>query len=152
MDARLPLALLLTLLLVAEGAAAQVYKWVDADGTVTYGDRPPTGARKLQPLDEANTRLSIVPGMSREEIERERERGLRQRLQEAEQEIADLRARPNTVVVQPNYEDFPLYATYPYYPRRVARERPLVPPHKSQLPVVPPPQRGGPVKRTTPYP
>jgi hypothetical protein len=155
MDVRACLALSLTLLLTAQGALAQVYKWVDADGKVTYGDRPPAGARKVQPLDETNTRLSIVPGMSREEIDRERERGLRQRLQSAEQEIADLRARPpEQVVVQPNYDDFPLYATYPDYPRRAIRdrnrdrERPLVPshhipPNKPNVPVVPPPLHGG---------
>lgn len=46
------LALLLVCLLVAGPASAgKVYRWVDAQGRVHYGDRPAPGARDLQQLD-----------------------------------------------------------------------------------------------------
>lgn len=35
--------LLMALLLAAAGASAQQYKWVDRNGRVQYGDRPPPG-------------------------------------------------------------------------------------------------------------
>ena len=35
--------LLMALLLAAAGASAQQYKWVDRNGVVHYGDRPPDG-------------------------------------------------------------------------------------------------------------
>jgi hypothetical protein len=35
----------LALLLAAGGAYAQMYRWVDADGKVRYGDTPPPGAK-----------------------------------------------------------------------------------------------------------
>ena len=35
----------LALLLAAGTAAAQMYRWVDADGKVRYGDTPPPGAK-----------------------------------------------------------------------------------------------------------
>lgn len=44
------LSLLLAAMLLAGGALAQAYKWVDKDGRVRYGDRPPPGvnAKALQ--------------------------------------------------------------------------------------------------------
>lgn len=35
----------LALLLAAGSASAQMYRWVDADGKVRYGDTPPAGAK-----------------------------------------------------------------------------------------------------------
>ena len=157
---RLPSALLVPATLVAlaapaPSAGADVFKWVDANGVVTYGDRPPANASKLKPLDEASSRLSVVPGMPREEIERERERGLRRQLDQAHLEIDALKSRPpaTTVQVTPPPEDYPYwggyavgYPGYPGYPmnrRGVHKDR--WPPYATHLPV-----RNGPVKRAPP--
>lgn len=40
-------------LLVALPAAAQPYRWVDADGRVQYSDRPPAGNTKAAPVKNA---------------------------------------------------------------------------------------------------
>ena len=40
-------ALLLSLLLLPALAAAQIYRWTDADGRVHYGQRPPAGAEQV---------------------------------------------------------------------------------------------------------
>jgi hypothetical protein len=40
-------------LLVCSLPAVAQYKWVSPDGTVSYGDRPPVGARKLAPTGAA---------------------------------------------------------------------------------------------------
>ena len=151
-----PAGLGIALAALAMPAAGEVFKWVDANGVVTYGDRPPPNASKLKPLDEANSRLSVVPGMPREEIERERERGLRQQLEKAQLEIDALKSRPATTTIQTVAppEDYPGYwggyaVGYPGYPgyplnrRNHGKDR--WPPHTSQLPV-----RNGPVKRTPP--
>lgn len=47
---------LLMLLSVAVAANAAVYRWIDADGTVTYSDRPQPGSErlKLTPLQTYN--------------------------------------------------------------------------------------------------
>jgi hypothetical protein len=157
---RLRSALLVPATLVAlaappPSAATDVFKWVDANGVVTYGDRPPANASKLKPLDESSSRLSVFPGMPREEIERERERGLRRQLEQAQLEIDTLKSRPpvTTVQVIPPPEDYPYwggyavgYPGYPGYPmnrRGYGKDR--WPPHTSQLPV-----RNGPGKRSPP--
>ena len=44
MKAKLPL--LLSSLLIAASAQAQMYKWVDANGRVTYSDQPPPASAK----------------------------------------------------------------------------------------------------------
>jgi hypothetical protein len=43
-------AVLAVLCAVAPAASAQLYKWVDANGVVNYGDLPPDGV-KLQPIN-----------------------------------------------------------------------------------------------------
>lgn len=149
----LPISLGIALAALAAPAAGEVFKWVDTNGVVTYGDRPPPTASKVRPLDEANARLSIVPGMPREEIERERERGLRRQLEQAQLEIDALKARPTTTTIQmaPPNDDYPVYwggyaVGYPGYPnhrRGFGKDR--WPPHATQVPV-----RNGPAKRTPP--
>jgi hypothetical protein len=49
------------LLAVCAVARADVYKWVDARGVTTYGNKPPPGARGLTRLGPADDRLSIIP-------------------------------------------------------------------------------------------
>lgn len=47
--------LLLLCLLYASAGHAEVYKWVDADGSVHYGDSPPSGTAKRVELPELST-------------------------------------------------------------------------------------------------
>ena len=48
--------------LVACGAhASEIYKWVDEDGRVHYGDRPPEGEGKAIELDSSATGVDLAP-------------------------------------------------------------------------------------------
>ena len=55
-------------LAVPAAAHAEVYKWVDEKGGVTYGNVPPPNAKKITQLDENSGRVSTVPGLSPEEL------------------------------------------------------------------------------------
>ncbi|MEW5880965.1 MAG: DUF4124 domain-containing protein [Pseudomonadota bacterium] len=83
------------------GVCAQPYKWVDERGVVNYGDAPPANANGVRQLDAANVPLSIVPGLAREVIERERERALEARVAELRREVEELRARASAPVIVP---------------------------------------------------
>ncbi len=73
-------------------AMSQIYKWVEADGSVHYGDTAPRSKNARVMGNDAGT-VSVVPGMSNEEKERLREREDQLRLQRLEREVAELRAR-----------------------------------------------------------
>jgi len=79
-------------LAAASDGWAQLYKWVDEKGVVNYGDKPPAG-KNAQAVSEKSGSLTVVPGMSRDELDRQRERETQQRLQQLEREVTDLRAR-----------------------------------------------------------
>jgi Domain of unknown function (DUF4124) len=53
-----PVALALAMLLAAVAAHARVYPWIDEQGKVLYGERPPAGA-KARPVED---RLSRTGG------------------------------------------------------------------------------------------
>jgi hypothetical protein len=89
----LPWLLLPALLAMSAASPAQVYKWVDDKGVVNYGDKPPARGKPAQPLAENGGSVSVVPGIPREELERQRERDTQQRLRELEREVDALRAR-----------------------------------------------------------
>ena len=55
-------------------ALAQLYKWVDADGTINYGDAPPKGAKDVRVLGKDAGNLTVVPGIPAEQRDRLRER------------------------------------------------------------------------------
>ena len=84
-------------------AHADVYKWVDEKGGVTYGTVPPPNAKKVTQLDEGNGRVSTVPGPSAEELARQRQLALELRLQRLEQELYDQRMRAAMAASQPYY-------------------------------------------------
>ena len=75
------LLLLLGSLAVTPTANAGIYKWVDDDGNVHYGDSPPTGGSSQE--------IQVAPGPSDEAIQEAHDR-LR-RLQEYEKEMAGSR-------------------------------------------------------------
>jgi hypothetical protein len=78
---------------VPSTALSQLYKWIDADGTVNYGDLPPKGAKNVRLVGKDSGNLSVVPGIPQEERDRLRQREEQQRLQRLEREVEDLRAR-----------------------------------------------------------
>jgi Domain of unknown function (DUF4124) len=73
-------------------AMSEIYKWVEADGSVHYGDTPPRTKNARLVGKESGT-LSVVPGISKEEKDRLREREDQLRLQRLEREVEELRAR-----------------------------------------------------------
>ena len=82
-----------TLIVVPGSAASEIYKWVEADGSVHYGNTPPARAKNARLVGMDSGTVSVVPGMSKEEKERFREREDQLRLQRLEREIEELRAR-----------------------------------------------------------
>ena len=86
--------LLPAMLLVAPAAAmSEIYKWVEADGSVQYSNTPPARTKNARPLENMSGTVSVVPGMSKEEKERYREREDQLRMQRLEREVEELRAR-----------------------------------------------------------
>lgn len=87
-------ALIVATLVVAPRAAmSEIYKWVEADGSVHYGNTPPARTKNVRLVGMDSGTVSVVPGMSNEERERLREREDLLRLQRLEGEVAELRAR-----------------------------------------------------------
>lgn len=78
-----PLFLVAIMLLALSGAsAAQVYKWVDEDGGVHYGERPPADT-SAQSIDPGNTQAS-PEALKRLENQQRRAEQLRLQREEAE--------------------------------------------------------------------
>ena len=114
---KLAMSWIVSMALAATPALAQVYKWVDENGMVNYGDKPPPRSTGARPLGEASGNLSVVPGMPKEELDRLRERDEQRRLERLEREVEELRAREQTrayPVPEPVYSEVyvPLYGGY----------------------------------------
>ncbi len=62
-------------------ASAELYKWIDETGAVTYGDAPPPQAKSLRVLEKNAGSVSIVPGIAPERLERMRETASELRLE-----------------------------------------------------------------------
>ena len=82
-----------TLTLAPGAAISEIYKWVEADGSVHYGNAPPARTKNARPVGKDSGTVSVVPGMSKEERDRLREREDQLRLQRLEREVEELRAR-----------------------------------------------------------
>ena len=82
-----------TLAVAPASVAAEIYKWVEPDGTVHYGNTPPARTKNVRRVGMESGTVSVVPGMSKEEKDRLREREDQLRLQRLEQEVEELRAR-----------------------------------------------------------
>ena len=74
-------------------ARSEIYKWVEADGSVHYSDTAPARSKNARPVGKDSGTVSVVPGMSKEEKDRLREREDQLRLQRLEREVEELRAR-----------------------------------------------------------
>jgi hypothetical protein len=85
--------------------AAATYRWIGADGAVNYGDAPPAGARGLRVIDEGSARVSTIPAAPRDQVQRETQSALEQRIERLERELADLRQVPvqPAVVLHPGW-------------------------------------------------
>jgi len=80
-----PLIVLLAALAFTGAAAAQQYKWVDADGRIRYGDTPPPGVKATplkpppaapQPPAAASKEKALTPEAAFQKRQREREEEL----------------------------------------------------------------------------
>jgi len=123
-------------------AGATLYKWVDEQGVVNYGDTPPAGATKTTQLDEATSSLSVFPGLSKEELAQLNARAEKARADRLERELAELRARP-AAPPAPVYDAQQLAYAPAYFPLVVTRR---IPPRQVHLPV-----HGAPVQKTPPF-
>jgi hypothetical protein len=97
-------------------AGAEVYKWVDERGVVNYGDTPPQKSRGVMALDLQSGVETVIPGITREELERLRERDSERRLRQLEAEVEELRARDAArsaasaaSASEPRYSSYPVY-------------------------------------------
>ena len=90
-------ALVTMMLVIAPVTAmAEIYKWIEPDGSVHYGNTPPARTKNVRVVGMDSGTLSVVPGMSKEEKDRLREREDQLRLQRLEREVEELRAREQT--------------------------------------------------------
>jgi hypothetical protein len=89
-----PLTLLAALgsaLLIAGGAHAQVYKWVDDKGVVNYSSSPPPKGKSAVKLDEEKGRVTTIPAPVRNDGSSAGDPALRQRVEQLEREAATQR-------------------------------------------------------------
>jgi len=91
---RVPLlAALVSAVMVAGVAHAQVYKWVDDKGTVNYSSSPPLKGKGIIKLDEDNGRVTTipVPEVRRDDPAAAADPALRRRVEQLEREAATQR-------------------------------------------------------------
>lgn len=128
----------------AQAAGAQLYRWVDERGVVNYGDTPPANARQVTPLNPDKSGVSVVPGLSREDLERAQQSAERARIERLEREVRSLREDAASRPPPPPAPAPSTESVYvPYYYDGWARPRPHPPgtrpkPPKPQ-PIEPPP-------------
>jgi len=104
----------LALISVAPCASAQLYKWVDADGVINYGDWPPPGV-KIQSVTHGT--VSVVSGGPKTQSSETRARSEERRNQ---RNAPDANAAPTQVAMDDvQYPD--AYAADYGYPARRAR-------------------------------
>lgn len=123
-------ALLVPLLLIVPSwTAAQVYKWVDENGVVNYGDKPPARTKSAKPLAENGGSVSVVPGIPKDEMDQMRQRDMQRRVQQLENEVDELRARARDAAVPypvPTDVYVPAYAYGYDYGYGYGRRRPPI--------------------------
>ena len=129
----------------ASAAPSQVYKWVDADGSVHYGNSAPR-SKNARAIGSGAGTVSVIPGLSKEEKERLRAREEELRQQRLQREVVELRAReqaradaPPEVVYVETYVPVVGYGPLPRRHPRDAKSRP------DPIAKVRPPQRTPPI-------
>ncbi|MCX7892451.1 MAG: DUF4124 domain-containing protein [Burkholderiales bacterium] len=98
------LALAIVIAAAPAGPAAAdttVYRWIDTNGVVNYGNRPPSGVANVRRLDEDASRVSTVSAPSAEERARQREFLLEARIARLERELREPPPAPVMVVTAP---------------------------------------------------
>jgi len=101
---RLRRLLLLPVLTAAASALptlvdAAVYRWVDANGVVNYGNQRPAAQTGVTQLDAMASRVSIVPSPTADELARQRVFLLERRVERLEAELASARTPTTSVVM-----------------------------------------------------
>lgn len=91
-------ALTFALLSAPIAATAQLYKWVDSGGVVNYGDSPPADAKNVRPVTQGT--LSVVSGVSKQQMDVVRERDAQWRAQQTQRPSSDARAAEVASVAQ----------------------------------------------------
>jgi hypothetical protein len=142
-----PFVLLAALLAMPAAVTAQLYKWVDEDGGVTYGDTPPPKAKNVRPVNQGS--VSVVPGVPQDQMDAMRERDEQRRREREQREADQARAAAEAARAAPPRE--PQYADsyapdYGYWPMRTRppdtgknRPRPEKPIARPKTPAGPPP-------------
>jgi Domain of unknown function (DUF4124) len=116
---RLPaFTIALALICVAPCASAQLYKWVDADGVINYGDWPPPGV-KIQAVTHGT--VSVVTGGSRAQASETRARSARSEERRNQRDAPDADAAPTQVAMDDAQYADAYAADYGYPARRVRR-------------------------------
>jgi hypothetical protein len=125
----LPPVLVAAVLAVPLSVMAQLYKWVDVDGVVNYGDLPPPNAKNVRTVGP--TSLSVVPGVSKEQMDAMRERDEQRRQEQLQRDAEEARARasaratssaPPELQASDDYAyDYDYGPLYGYGPPRVRR-------------------------------
>jgi Domain of unknown function (DUF4124) len=143
---RVPITCTLALVLASAApcATAQLFKWVDEDGVVNYGDSPPSGVRVL-PVTHGT--VSAVSGAPSQQVEEVRARD--QRRAQRVRRDADAATTAPAVLTTASTDDIPYgdgYApAYGYPARNVVRpleprprpEQPIANPTLPNLPAIP---------------
>jgi hypothetical protein len=113
---RAPSVALVTLVAASAlpAAHADIYRWVDARGVVNYASTRPEGVRQVEKFTDEASRLSTVPGIPADQLQRERERLLEARVRRLEQEAEDLRRARALALPPPVTYTSPLAYEYPY--------------------------------------
>jgi hypothetical protein len=105
------------LLATPPAVLAQLYKWVDSDGVVNYGDSPPSDARNVKAVGPVS--LSVVPGVPKEQMDAMRERDEQRRMAQLQRdELEDARARAKAEASPSPWplDDYQVAYDYGYYP------------------------------------
>jgi hypothetical protein len=124
---------------LAQPALAQLYRWVDERGAVNYGDTPPSNARQVTPLNPDRSGVSVVPGLSAEQMERARASAEQSRIERLEREVRSLREdNRNRPPPAPPPASEPTTVFVPVYPGPV-RPWPNPPRPPKPPPIDPPP-------------
>jgi hypothetical protein len=91
---------------------AQLYKWLDADGVVNYGDLPPPDAKQVQAVGP--TSLSVIPGVSKEQMDAMRERDEQRRQAALQRDADEARARASARAASGVPSELQSYDEYAY--------------------------------------